>query len=268
MIEQRLKDREEKGISSGTPYLSYSRINRYLHCPEQYRLYYIENLRPKKPAASLVFGKIIHEALAVLFRNEADPVMHFLEQWKLPEEMEVELNYGPKESWDKLQACGRALLEKFIREELQKLGNIRATEKVFELNVTTLDFPLVGVIDLVADVDNKPTVVDFKTGAFAYQKHEVELSDQLTAYQLAEPDVVQSALCVLVKTKEPKIEWHKSTRTGGHLVEFLDKAQLVSHEIFAGHFYKRPGKWCSWCDYVPVCVGDEQKTNQTLVQIR
>jgi len=29
------------------PNLSYSRINRYLTCPEQYRLYYLEKLRPK-----------------------------------------------------------------------------------------------------------------------------------------------------------------------------------------------------------------------------
>jgi hypothetical protein len=29
--------------------------------------------------------------------------------------------------------------------------------------------------------------------------------DQLTAYKLAEPQVEQSALCVLVKTKEPQM---------------------------------------------------------------
>jgi hypothetical protein len=33
----------------------------------------------------------------------------------------------------------------------------------------------------------------------------LQLSDQLTAYQLAELDAEQMALCVLVKTKEPKI---------------------------------------------------------------
>jgi RecB family exonuclease len=266
MIETILKDREEEGVSSKAPYLSYSRINRYLHCPEQYRLYYIENLRPKVPAASLVFGKIIHQALALLFRSGADPVQHFLEQWKLAGE--VELDYGSKESWEKLQTCGKALLEKFMQEELRKLENVRAAEKVFELNITTLDLPLIGVIDLVADLDEKPTVVDFKTAASAYQKHEVALSDQLTAYQLAEPDACQSALCVLVKTKEPRIEWYLSNRTGTHLVEFLNKAQLVSHEISAGHFYKRPGKWCSYCDFLPVCLGDQQKTKETLVQIR
>jgi hypothetical protein len=265
MIETLLKDREEEGINKA-PYLSYSRINRYLLCPEQYRLYYLENLRLKVPSASLVFGKIIHQALTLLFRSGADPVLHFLEQWRLVQE--EELDYGSKESWEKLQTCGEALLKKFIQEELRKLENVRAAERAFELNITTLELPLVGIIDLVADFQKKPTVVDFKTASTAYQKHEVVLSDQLTAYQLAEPDACQSALCVLVKTKEPKIEWYLSNRTGNHLVEFLEKAQLVSHEISAGHFYKRPGKWCSWCDYLPVCLRDEQKTKETLVQIR
>ena len=27
--------------SSSLPYLSHSRVSRYLHCPEQYRLYYV-----------------------------------------------------------------------------------------------------------------------------------------------------------------------------------------------------------------------------------
>ena len=87
----------------------------------------------------------------------------------------------------------------------------------FRLRITSLDLPFVGVIDLVADLDGKRTVVDFKTANAAYQEHEAVLSDQLTAYQLAEPEAEQTALCVLVKTKEPKIEWHTAVRSGDEL---------------------------------------------------
>jgi len=266
MRETALNEKDDLATQITTPHLSFSRINRYLHCPEQYRLYYIENLRPRIPSASLVFGQIVHQALALLFRNGTDPVGHFLEQWNLLHE--ADLDYGSKETWEKLHVCGKALLEKFVQEELCRLGNVRAAEKVFELNITTLDLPFIGVIDLVADLNSTSTVVDFKTASSSYQKHEVVLSDQLTAYQLAEPDAPQSALCVLVKTKEPKIEWHVSNRTGAALMEFLEKVQLVASEIHAGRFYKRPGKWCSWCDYLPVCVGDSQQVKETLVQIR
>jgi len=111
------------------------------------------------------------------------------------------------------------------------------------------------------------TVVDFKTANAAYQEHEAVLSDQLTAYQLAEPDAEQTALCVLVKTKEPKIEWHVAKRSGDDLAEFLARADYVAHEIADGRFYKRPGQGCAWCDYLPVCVKDEKRIEETLVRI-
>jgi hypothetical protein len=89
----------------------------------------------------------------------------------------------------------------------------------------------------------------------------------LTAYKLAEPETEQLALCVLVKTKEPKIEWHCVDRTGEQLAEYLAKVGYVAREITAGRFYKRSGLWCAWCDYLPVCLGDKKKVQETLVTV-
>ena len=247
------------------PYLSHSRVNRYLLCPEQYRLYYLENLRPKITAAALVFGKVVHEALAKFFRNQDDPGWTFRALWQ--EVSRIDLAYNNRESWEKLDASGQALFGKFIHEEASRFGNIRGCEQTFELRVTNLELPFVGVIDLLADVDEVPTVVDFKTSASAFEDHEVILSDQLRAYQLAEPQAEQTAYCVFVKTKEPRIEWHRSKRSGPQLTEFLAKVAYVGHEIAAARFYKRHGKWCAWCDYLPVCTGDAAKTRETLIQI-
>ncbi len=257
---------EREAASARTPYLSYSRINRYLHCPEQYRLYYLENLRPKSPSANLVFGQIVHRALAGLFQRNEEPAAAFLALWD--EVRNDELDYGQKESWEKMRSSGKALLEKFIREEFPRIANVRAAEKPFELKITSLDLPFVGIIDLIADLDGKRTVVDFKTAAASYQEHEAALSDQLTAYQLAEPEAERAALCVLVKTREPRIEWHVAGRSAEELTEFLAKADLVAHEVASGRFYKRPGKWCAYCDYLPVCVKDERKIEETLMQIK
>ncbi len=124
-----------------------------------------------------------------------------------------------------------------------------------------------GVIDLVAELDDVPTVIDFKTAVSAYQDHDVQLSDQLTAYQLAEPDAERVALCVFVRTKEPRIDWYVSARQSVHLAEYLAKADLVGRAITAGHFYKRPGKWCGYCDCLPVCLRDQVKVHETLVQV-
>ena len=79
--------------------------------------------------------------------------------------------------------------------------------------------------------------------------------------------VGQVALCVLVKTKEPRIEWHFAKRCAGTLAEYLEKVRLVSEDIAASKFYKRPGKHCGYCDFLPVCLGDNRKIQETLVKI-
>lgn len=247
------------------PHLSHSRINRYLLCPEQYRLYYVENLRPKYPSASLVFGQVFHQSLAHLFIEKKDPVVFFQNAWA--ELKEIKLTYKEKESWEKLKDSGNGLLEKFFKDEFPRIGRVRAVERPFKLNITGLDMPFIGILDLVAEVNDRMTVVDHKTAGATYEDHESEMSDQLTAYKLAEPEVENIALWVFVKTKEPQIEWHPSTRNSNQLTEYLAKLGYVAREISANRFYKRPGMWCSWCDFLPVCLGDKQKVNETLVQV-
>lgn len=257
---------QETGASAvQTPHLSHSRLSRYLLCPEQYRLYYVEGLRPKRPSGAMAFGQVVHEALAALLQNQEDPVQVFLDAWKGVKD--AELSYAQRDSWESLNETGEKLLRKFLDEELPKIERIHAVEESFRLDVTSLDVPIVGIIDLVADIEGALTVVDFKTSGSTYAEHEAQMSDQLTAYQLAEPSAEQAALCVLVKTKTPRIEWQATRRSSADFREFLAKAAHVGHEITAGRFYKRPGMWCKWCDYLPVCLRDRALTAETLVQI-
>jgi hypothetical protein len=109
--------------------------------------------------------------------------------------------------------------------------------------------------------------VEFKTSVTDYEDHEVALMDQLSAYTLAEPDAGQLAVCVLTKTATPQIEWHTTRRAPEQVLEYLEKVEIVAGQIDQRNFYKRPGKWCKKCEYLPVCVGDEKKTRETLVQI-
>lgn len=249
-----------------SPHLSHAHISKYLHCPEQYRLYYLERLRPRLPAATLVFGQVVHEALAAFFRSGVDPHWHFAQEWQ--NVRNLARRYGARESWEKLDQVSTGLLARFLEQEVPRLRNIRSVEAPFELSLGGLDLPFVGIIDLVADLDGTRTVVDFKTASSTMDAHEASLSDQLSAYQLAEPEAEQAALCVLVKTKEHKIEWHLTARTGDQLRKYLSKVGLVARDITLGQFYKRPGKWCSWCEFLPVCIGDQETTDETLVRIQ
>ena len=260
-----IEEPEQRLDQEPAPHLSHSRINRYLTCPEQYRLYYVEKLRPRIESAGLVFGVVIHAAIADLFRTGEDPVEHFERDWQNLKE--VELRYKKRESWEDFNAKGEKLLAKFLAAEAPKIRQASGIERKFELRVTALDSPFVGIIDLVGQVDDRLTVIDFKTAGSDYEDHEAALSDQLTAYALAEPGAEQVALCILVKTKEPRIEWHFARRSAGDLAEYLDKVRLVSDDIAAGKFYKRPGKHCAWCDFLPVCLGNKKNAQDTLVKI-
>ncbi len=256
---------EETSDKSELTSFSYSRLNRYLQCPEQYRLYYVERLRPRISPASLVFGQVIHMALAAHFRHGEDPAHAFDVFWNSTKT--TAMDYKRRESWESLHAAGLALLEKFTREDRPRITNVRSSEQRFTLMIDGLDLPLIGATDLIADLDGTSAVIDFKTAASAYEAHEAVLSDQLSAYQLAEPEVERAAFCVLVKTKEPRVEWFVEERRVGQLVEFAAKAEYVARAITSGDFYKRPGKWCAWCDYLPVCLGNERASAETLVQV-
>lgn len=247
------------------PHLSFSRIDRYLECPEQYRLYYLEGFRPKDPSAALVFGQTIHQSLAFFFATQGDPVAFFIKAWGALEQASI--RYAARATWNGLLQTGQTLLKKFMDEELPHLGTVMASERAFELAIPNVDVPFIGVIDLVALKQGKFAVVDFKTSSSSYPDHEVALSDQLTAYSLAEPEASEAALCVFVKTKEPRIEWYVSKRNGPQLTEFLRKAEYVAREIKSQHFYKRPGTWCSWCDFLPICLGDKERAEESLIRI-
>ena len=248
------------------PHLSFTRIDKYLECPEQYRLYYLEGLRPRVPSGNLLFGHAIHQSLAYLLTTGGDPVAFFRKLWFEAAKSQI-VQFSARVSWTTLSTTGEMLLQKFEGEELPKLGNVVASERSFDLAIPNVDVPFIGVIDLVSQKEDKLRITDFKTSSSSYSPHDVALSDQLTAYSLAEPEATEASLCVFVKTKEPRIEWHVSKRSGKSLEEFLKKAEYVAREINARHFYKRPGKWCSWCDFLPICMGNEAKASETLIHV-
>src|SRR5439155_15761634 len=139
----------------------------------------------------LVFGALIHVVLADLFRSGTDPVEAFRRQWQSLKE--VELRYGKRDSWEDLKEKGEKLLQKFLQEEVPGIQKVFSIEKKFELSVTSLAQPFIGIVDLVAQVDGQTTIVDFKTAASDYEDYEVILSDQLTAYWLADPEAQRVA---------------------------------------------------------------------------
>lgn len=246
-------------------YLSHSRVNRYMACPEQFRLYYVEGLRPKRSPAALEFGTAVHKALAALFTDGEDLVAAFKTEWSHRQDRNI--GYGMRNSWEELNRRGQLLMETFVEQELDRVDHVEEVETAFEIRVSNVREPFVGVIDLVAHLDGEKTLIDFKTAGAKYQPFEACLSDQLTAYSLAQPSCNHCGFCVLIKTKEPRIEWHLTERNGAHATSYLRKVELIGRAIANREFYRRPGKWCMQCDYLPVCLGNSRQSEETLCYV-
>ncbi len=84
----------------------------------------------------MVFGALIHVAIADLFRTGEDPVEHFRRDWENLKE--AQMRYKKRESWRDFHAKGQKLLEKFLAEEAPKIRKAFGIERKFELRVTVL----------------------------------------------------------------------------------------------------------------------------------
>ena len=248
--------------------LSHSKVNRYDFCPRAFRYYYIEGWKPKVKKPALLFGEAVDSAISAFFKIWNDPVMVFEAAWLGLKEAPVE--WGKRNSWEGLLDIGKALLERFVAEEALRFTEV-APEHVQQRLTTDLEgLSVVGYPDLYSRVDGLITLVDFKTAQSSYDPDEVQLNEQLTAYWwllLANGLAVERvAFCVLLKLKEPRIEWHFAVRTEEEIAEYQDKLRLLSADIERGRFPKKTSSCGQWggCEYLPLCLGNEVRIRDTL----
>ena len=53
--------------------LTYSALNTFRNCPRKYKHRYLDCLRPREKAEALSFGSVIHGAIELWYRSDADP---------------------------------------------------------------------------------------------------------------------------------------------------------------------------------------------------
>ncbi len=73
-------------------------------------------------------------------------------------------------------------------EEVPRLGNVTPIEQSFTLRITSLNLALVGVIDLVGELDDVRTVIDFKTADSAYQGRAIAYAPPVAVLKTASKD--------------------------------------------------------------------------------
>jgi hypothetical protein len=60
---------------------------------------------------------------------------------------------------------------------------------------------------------------------------------------------------------------HFTTRAGASLARDVMRRTVGLCGDVTARFYKRPGFWCAWCDFLPMCLRDERKAAEIFVRL-
>lgn len=237
--------------------LSASAIDAYERCPMKYMFQHVWNIRGG-PHAQMTFGNVMHTTIKEFVGEMRKRSKVPLEEVLAIYEREWSSAGFPDDYQEQeYRKAGREQLEAFHGSYSAAPADVLYQEKAFEL---PLDHNVVitGRMDQVNRIEkNAVEIVDYKTGKPKDEKKAGE-DLQLSVYALAAREVFDLAPKRLVfynlMTNEPVA----TTRDSKSLAATKQKIAEVADQIRAGEFSAKPGFWCGYCDFKPLCPAHEQ----------
>lgn len=230
-------------------YLSFSGLKNYLSCPEKYKKAQLERLRLIVPKAYFAFGKAVHKGIEKKIAEGLNPVSVFQETWEY--EKGVDLLYGTKESHQSLMEMGSRMIQAWEEDVTTKeLLEAPSTVEV-PLSAEVEGVPLYGIVDYLST----EAVIDWKTASSDYGE-EKAIDLQLPFYSLltGNPEILYG-FGVLIKNKTPRVQYMFLPQ--GDIENLKDLIVQAWEGITSGKFPRIPNSTCSFCDYLPLCLGKE-----------
>ena len=239
-------------------YMTASMVTAY-DCPRKFYYQYVEGWQPVLPSPNLVFGSVIHEAIAEEFLNGKTTKEYFLERWNKVDE----LAYSRYDSKDSLRQTGLKLIEKLEKTEV--LQRVVAVEQPY-MTVLPDGTVFKGKVDLIYDDHGSEVLLDWKTSGANFIDSRPDLDDQLTAYSMLS-GIKKVCYGVLLKKKTPDIQFLHSVRTEEDYRDYQMKVAKVVADIEAGFFFKRPSMYCGFCDFSPLCRKQDDRIKAELKRV-
>lgn len=251
-------------------HLSYSSIQTFLTCSENWRRKYIAK-EPVMSTPALVFGSAIHQTIEtqILNRHEmidTDALTTFSGVWASKVESEPNCDWGadtPEEYYnDGIRILSSPDVKRLIdsvRPMVDDEGPF--IERKIELQVPGVPIPIVGYIDIMTS-DGVPG--DFKTSSRAWDSdkahNELQPLFYLAALNQIGIDVpgLRFRHYVITKTKKPQVQVLETSRKWDEVFWLLDMIGNVWAAIESESFVPNPGAWlCSakYCSFYQKCRG-------------
>lgn len=252
-------------------HISPSQVGTYRRCGKQYAFRYIDEII-EPPKGALIYGRGAHQGLEYGFKEqlktgEVTPLKDVIDAGV--DGLEVEFQKVPvsEVEFDKDEDPGK--LKDNLVANLTDYDTTRTTlvpasvEETVEVGFKGKPFVLQVRKDLKTD---KARLIDFKTAKRAPGEFAAEISEQLTAQNIADPDATGLDLHVMVKPLKTKGPRHmileSAPRTEEQKKAYLrDAAESVlgiRAGIFPGRDESMPGSPCSWCGYYERCKGKKR----------
>ncbi|PIQ70095.1 hypothetical protein COV89_02335 [Candidatus Shapirobacteria bacterium CG11_big_fil_rev_8_21_14_0_20_40_12] len=260
------KPTEEPRISNlPITYLSYSQIETFNTCPQQYKYRHVLRI-PTPPSAALSFGDIIHQTMKDFYQralagqnpNKRDLLEILTKNWS-------SLGFPSKALEEKYKKEGQKILGEFFDKSYNSKNLPITLEQVFSVKVGA-NLKVGGRIDRIDRVKpglDEIEIIDYKTGKSSTQK-DVEKNLQMTIYAMAAADGILTYMGLLQKTPKPeeikvsfyffdKQEKISSFRKKEDFDRVKKELVIKAEEISKSDFSPTPGKHCDFCEYKLLC---------------
>lgn len=237
-------------------YLSYSQIESFENCPQQYRFRYIQKI-PTTPSAALSFGDAIHKTMQAFYqavKNNQDPQIKDL--LKMFENNWISVGYASKKHEREMKKKGEEILTAYFQKSYDPKNIPQDLEQLFTIKISP-DLKIGGKIDRVDLLDNgKLEIIDYKTGKMP-SNEKLENSLQMTVYALAasDPGIYNKKPEEVVMSfyffeNQEKVS---TTRTKEQLEEAKKLILSKKEEMEKSNFEPKPGNLCDFCEYRLLC---------------
>lgn len=245
---------------------SHSRLSTFENCPLQYRLRYVDKIKPDEAETIEAFmGSRVHETLEKLYKelrlsktNTLEELLSFYnESWQKNYSEDVRVvreGYSPENYKDTGAKC---IAEYHARYQPFNDGKTLGLEQM--INIDIEGYKLRGFIDrLSSRSDGTYEIHDYKTSQYLPLQSHFDSDRQLALYQLGVQDMFYDVREVdlvwhyLVHDKEIRSRRapHDLLKLTSDIVALIETIERAEEEY---DFQAVETGLCGWCEYQPLC---------------
>lgn len=257
---------------TGRDFVSWSQLSTFRRCPLSYQFRYLDKVEPEYIASSLLIGSSIHSAIELHHRRELEGaplpdldelLTGFWNEWKDRTEESAEVRFSKRENdLNEVHQLASRMLTAFLESPFRETnGTIIGIEERMSEKVLAGCRPLLGIVDLVFESDDRLVVRDYKTAGRKWNQRSAESNGgQLELYgELAKRLLPERKLSfefvVITKTKSPTVERFAIQSSSRRMERTKLVADVTLDAIATGVFYPNKNPMtCSTCPYHSACA--------------